>query len=336
MAWLALVANIVLQTVITALLGLSLSAADSLLLLALAAAASMVLGAVVARVRGRVEIRRGSGLRRLAWLNVWTAVSFIAFFLGVAVHSAGVVFTLEASFAPLGVTVWTAFRAYRGDNRALPGRAQWCEVVVPGLLGTSLVAVMASSDPGGMIALLVAAVLGVVAGVAAGGTVIVSRELGRDEVGVGQVMAHRFYATGVFAVTALLTLIPCGLLAPPGLHVGILGVAALGSVVAPLFLAQYAAQRLAPIALAAGLATMPAITIAIELASGRAVGWMVLLLGALIVPANLVLLATQSHKKWIRSASFLSRPTFSVLTEHALPRITCENAACGGLQPFNH
>ncbi len=307
--WLAMVANIGLQTVITALLGLSLTPADSLLLLALAAAASMIFGAGAARGRGRVERGNVSDVRRLAWLNVWTAVAFIAFFLGVAVHSAGVVFTLEATFAPLGVTAWTALRAFHGGDGALPDAAQWLAVVLLGALGSSLVAVMASSDPGGMVDLLVATVLGVIAGVAAGGTVVVSRELGRDGISVRQVMAHRFYATGGFAVTGLLTLVPSGVLAPPGLHVGVLGVAALACVVAPLFLAQYAAQRLAPISMTAAMATMPAIAIAVELASGRTVSWIVLLLGALIVPANVVLLATQSHGRRTRSTFFASRPT---------------------------
>lgn len=297
MAWLALITNIGLQTAITALLGLSLTPTDSLVLLVLAAGASMVLGAVTSRRRGSGEMWQGPCMRRLAWLNLWTAVSFVAFFLGVAVHSAGVVFTLEASFAPLGVTAWTAVCAHRADDRVLPAPAQWWAAALLGVLGTSLVAVMASSEPGGMIALLVAAVLGVVAGVAAGGVVIVSRDLGRSGLGVGHVMAHRFYATGGFAVTALLTLVPCGVLAPPRLHVGVLGVAALGSVVAPLFLAQYAAQRLAPIAFTAAMATMPATTIAVELLSGRALSWIVLLLGVLIVPANLVLIATQSQQK---------------------------------------
>ena len=49
MSWLALVAGIGLQAVITALLGLSLTPADSLLLLVIAAAAGSLLGAVAGR-----------------------------------------------------------------------------------------------------------------------------------------------------------------------------------------------------------------------------------------------------------------------------------------------
>lgn len=297
MAWLALIVGIGSQAVITALLGLSLTAADSLLMLALAAAACTLLGAVATRRNRCASTGHAPGVRVLVWLNVWTAVSFVAFFLGVAVHSAAVVFTLEASFAPLAVTAWTAFRAHCGDNQAPPGLAQRWAACILAVLGTSLVVVMAQSDSGGLIALLVAAALGAIAGVAAGGVAIVSRRLGQSGVGVGQVMAHRFYATGIFALTALLTLIPSGLLEPPVLPVGLIGGAALAAVVAPLFLLQYAMQRLTPVSVTAALATMPAITIGSELASGRAVNWIVPLLGVLIVPANLVLLVTQQQKR---------------------------------------
>jgi drug/metabolite transporter (DMT)-like permease len=224
---------------------------------------------------------------------VWTAISFVAFFLGVGVHSAAVVFTLEASFAPLAVTAWAVIRAHRGDEQARPGAAQRRAACMLAVLGTSLVVVMAQADSGGMISFLAAALLGVIAGVAAGGVIIVSRGLGRAGVSVGHVMAHRFYATVVFAAIVLLTLVPYGLLAPPSLSVGLIGAAALSCVVVPLFLLQYAMQQLSPVSVTAALATMPAITIAIELASGRPVSWMVLFLGVLIVPANLVLLVTQ-------------------------------------------
>jgi hypothetical protein len=99
--WLAMVAGVSLQAVITALLGLSLTAADSLQMLGFAAAACTLLGTVAARGNRRISVGR-AGVRQLVWLNVWTAVSFMAFFLGVAADSAGVVFALEASFAPLG------------------------------------------------------------------------------------------------------------------------------------------------------------------------------------------------------------------------------------------
>jgi hypothetical protein len=189
---------------------------------------------------------------------------------------------------------------HRSDDHPVPSPAQWWAACLLAVLGTSLVAVMARSHSGGMIALLVAAMLGVIAGLAAGGVVIVSRNLGCSGVGVGQVMAHRFYVTGTFAVIALLVLIPCGLLAPPVLDVGVIGVAALTCMVTPLFLQQYAMQRLAPVPVTAAVATMPAIAIAIELVSGRAVSWIVLLLGVLIVPGNLTLLAQSKNRKGSR------------------------------------
>src|ERR1700761_5683386 len=146
-----------LQAVITALLGLSFSAADSLLMLALAAAACTLIGSVAARGNCRTLLEHKQGVRALIWLNVWTAISFVAFFLGVAVHSATVVFTLEASFAPLAVTTWAVFRARRNGDQARPGPAQRWAACMLAVLGTSLVLVMAQSDSGGMVALGAAA-----------------------------------------------------------------------------------------------------------------------------------------------------------------------------------
>jgi drug/metabolite transporter (DMT)-like permease len=225
-----------------------------------------------------------------------------------------VVFTLEASFAPLAVTTWAGFRMYRGDDQARPDPAQRWAARMLAVLGTSLVVVMAQSDSGGMISFLAAALLGVIAGVAAGGVVIVSRGLGGAGVGVVQVMAHRFYATVIFAAIVLLTLVPYGLLAPPVLNIGVIGAAALTCLVAPLFLLQYGMQRLTPLSVTAALATMPAITIAIELASGRPVNWIVLFLGLLIVPANLALLVTQRPELTLSRLSLLRTTLFD--TEH--------------------
>jgi drug/metabolite transporter (DMT)-like permease len=297
MAWLALLAGIGLQSVVTALLGLSMTPTDSLLMLALAAVACTLLGAVAAVVNRDATVARKPGVRALVWLNIWTAISFVAFFLGMGIHSAGVVFTLEASFAPLAVVAWNLFRVHRGDDQPGPSPVHVWPTCVLAVLGSSLVAVIAQSESGGVISLLSAAALGLIAGIAAGGVVIVSRGLGRTGVGVGRVMAHRFYATVVFAATILLTLIPSGMLAPPARDLGLIGAAALASIVAPLFLLQYAMQRLSPLSVTAALAAMPAITIAIELASGRPVTWIVLFLGVLIVPANLALIVRQRQRR---------------------------------------
>jgi drug/metabolite transporter (DMT)-like permease len=308
MAWLTLVAGIVLQAVITALLGLSLTPTDSLLVLAIAAAACVLSGAVAGRRHRPELLRRPSAMRALVGLNVWTAVMFVAFFLGVAIYGAPVVFTLEASFAPLAVTAWSALRAHRGGAEARPRPAQWGAACVLAALGAALVVVLAQAASAGMTALLLAAALGIISGVAAAGLVIVSRELGRNGADVRYVMAHRFYATFVFATTALVTLVPPGFLEPPALHFGMAGVAALASIVTPLFLLQYAMQRLAPLSITAALATMPAITFGIELASGRPVSWGVLLLGLLIVPGSVALLITQREQTPTSPRPFVPNP----------------------------
>jgi hypothetical protein len=308
MPWLALLIGNCLHAVITSLLGLSrITPSDSLAILAIAAAACTVLGGAAA---GRNPAARLPAPKSLAWLNLWTAVTFVAFFLGVAVYGALVVFTLGASFAPLAVTAWSGIQAHRNQvgNQTLtsPGHAQWCAVALLAVLGSSLVATLAGSDSRGIGALLVAAVLGVIDGVAAGGVAIMSRELGRDGVGVWQVMAHRYYATVIVAVAALLVLVPSGLLAAPSMSLSMSIAAAFGSLVVPFFLIQYAIQRLAPVLVTAALALIPAIALFVEMAAGRTVHWPALVLGLLIVPASLAIFATE-QKKAVNSEAMKAR-----------------------------
>jgi drug/metabolite transporter (DMT)-like permease len=290
MPWLALLAGNAMHAVITALLGLSIiTPADSLLILAIAAAASTVLGAWAARWN---PAGRAPAVRTMAWLNLWTAVTFIAFFLGLAVYGAVVVFTLGASFAPLAVTAWSGLQAARNQGTR-PGRAQWWAVCLLAGLGSALVTALAWSDDRGIVALLVAAALGVIDGTAAGGVAIVSRGLGRDGVGLWHVMAHRYYATTVVAAVALLVLVPSGVLAAPSMSLSLSIAAALGSLVVPFFLIQYAVQRLAPVLVTAAMALVPTIALFVEMAAGRAVSWPALVLGLLIVPVSLAVFATE-------------------------------------------
>ncbi|WP_232021964.1 hypothetical protein [Mycobacterium basiliense] len=288
----ALITGNGLHAVITALLGLSMiTAADSLRILAIAAAASALLGAATARRNHSVSPTCPSTVRNLGWLNLWTAVTFTAFFLGVAVYDAAVVFTLGASFAPVAVTAWSSIRAQHGHDSSPPSSAQWRAVVLLAALGTSLVATMAWSNSRGIVPLLVAGVLGVIDGIAAGGVAVVSRSLGRSGVGVWQVMAHRYYATVVVAAVALLVLVPSGLLAAPKMSLSMSIGAAFASLVVPFFLMQYAIQRLSPVLVTAALALIPVIALLVELAAGRPVSGASLLLGLLIVPASLAIFA---------------------------------------------
>ncbi|ETW24128.1 hypothetical protein [Mycobacterium gastri] len=301
MPWLALIAGNGLHAVITALLGLSMiTPADSLLILAIAAAACTLFGGLASRVTGRNREASGAGTgvaatRTLGWLNLWTAVTFVAFFLGVAVYGAAVVFTLGASLAPLAVTAWSGLRAGRGAATTRPSAAQWWAVGVLAVLGAALVAALAGTDSRGIGALLVASALGVIDGFAAGGVAIVSRSLGSNGISVWQVMAHRYYATVVVAAAALLILVPCGLLAAPRMSVGMSIGAAFASLVVPFFLMQYAIQRLAPVLVTGTLALVPAIALFVEIAVGHAVSWPALLLALLIVPASVAIFATQQE-----------------------------------------
>jgi hypothetical protein len=295
MPWLALLAGNGLHAVITALLGLSMiTAADGLLILAIAAAACTVLGAVAARrdISGSVAGARSK--HTFGWLNLWTAVTFVAFFLGVAVYSAVVVFTLAASIAPFAVTAWSARQARRGAASA-PGLAQWSAVGLLAVLGAALVVALAGSDPRGLGALLFAAVLGAIDGSAAGGVAVVSRDLGSSGVSVWRVMAHRYYATVVVATLALLVLVPAGVLAAPTLSLSMSIGAAFASLVVPFLLMQYAIQRLAPVLVTGALALVPVIALLVEVAAGRAVGWPAVLFGLLIVPASLAIFATRAQ-----------------------------------------
>lgn len=295
MPWLALLAGKGLHAVITALLGLSMiTAADGLLILAIAAAACTVPGAVAARrdISGSVAGARSK--HTFGWLNLWTAVTFVAFFLGVAVYSAVVVFTLAASIAPLAVTAWSSRQARRGAAPA-PRLAQWSAVGLLAVLGAALVVALAGSDPRGLGALLCAAVLGVIDGTAAGGVAVVSRDLGSNGVSLWRVMAHRYYATVVVATLALLVLVPAGVLAAPTLSLSMSIGAAFASLVVPFLLMQYAIQRLAPVLVTGALALVPVIALFVEVAAGRAVGWPAVLFGLLIVPASLAIFATRAQ-----------------------------------------
>lgn len=310
----ALAAGVGLQAVITAALGLSLTEGDSLLMLVIAALACMLAGIATRRGDNDGRAWRGPTIALLTSLNVWTAVSFISFFLGVAVHSAAVVFTLEASFAPLGLIVWTAIRTH-----ARPGPAQCWAALLLAVLGTLSVAAIARSDSGGMAALLVASGLGVLAGVAAGRVARTSRDLARHGVGVSQVMTHRFYLTAIVATGALFTFVPNGFLRPPALHVGLIVAAALATVVVPIYLLQYSMQRLEPLAVTAALATMPAIAIVVELTSGQSMSGMVLLLGILFVPATLVLTLTRGNETKPRAPQTL-QPEMSISESTSIRR----------------
>jgi len=297
MPWAALIAGNGLHAVVTALLGLSMiTAADSLLILAIAAAACTVLGALaVRRNAASAAATAGSATRTLGWLNLWTAVAFVAFFLGVAVYGAVVVFTLGASLAPFAVTAWSGFQASRGGAVTRPSAAQWWAVSLLAALGAALVVALAGSDSRGIGALLVASALGVIDGFASGGVAIVSRSLGSKGISVWQVMAHRYYATVVVAGVALLVLVPSGLLDAPRMSVGMSIGAAFASLVVPFFLMQYAIQHLSPLLVTGTLALIPAIALVVEIVDGLAVSWPVLLLALLIVPASLAILATQQQ-----------------------------------------
>lgn len=239
---------------------------------------------------------RAPAARSLAWLNLWTAVTFVAFFLGVAIYGAVVVFTLGASFAPVAVTAWSGVQAGRDPASTRPGRAQWWAVGLLAVLGCLLVATQARPDSRGIAPLLAAAALGVIDGMAAGGAAVVSRRLGRDGVGVWHVMAHRYYATTGVAAIALLVLVPAGVLAAPSMPLSVSVAAALGSLVVPFFLIQYAIQRLAPVLVTTALALIPETALFVEMADGRAVSWPALMLGLLIVPASIAIFATE-HKR---------------------------------------
>lgn len=310
MAWLALLAGNAMHAAITALLGLSIiTPADSLLILAIAAAACTVLGRLAAR---QDSASRTPAVRPLAWLNLWTAVTFLAFFLGVAIYGAVVVFTLGASFAPLSVTAWSGFQAARGNASTRPGRAQWWAVCLLAGLGSSLVAALGWSDSRGIMALLAAAALGVVDGLAAGGVAVVSRRLGRDGAGVRQVMAHRYYATAVVASAALLVLVPSGAIPAPSMPLSVSIAAALGSLVVPLFSIQYAIQPLSPVLVTAALALVPAIALFVEIAGGRTVNWPAVVLGLLIVPASLAVFAAEHRHESGRGRTTAPRVSLAV------------------------
>lgn len=319
MAWLALAAGVGLQAIVTALMGISLTAADSLLLLVFAAMGATVSGRLLGRRHRQAAPAASSPSRSsVVKLNLWTAVMFLAFFLGVSTHGAAVMFTLEASLAPLAVLMWTANQSRR--NACLPEvpSPQWVAAAVLAGLGVSLVAVQAHETLIGS-NLLAGSALGVIAAVAAGGVIVVSRELGLAGVSVCDAMGIRFNATLALALAGFLACVPAGVLGAPQLHVGITLVAAFASIVIPMFLLQFAMQRLAPASITAVLATIPALTFGTELLSGQVVSAVAVLASLLIVPASLVLLLTQRAPEPMLADSTPMPESVAASARHSVP-----------------
>lgn len=292
-AALILTSGVAFQAIVTAVLGLSMNVADSLLLVAVAA-----FGCVLAAVATRTTHPGAAGttkatLRLLAWLNVWTAAAYLTFFVGLGIKSASVVFMLEATSAPLAVTAWSAIESRLYAREAAPRSSQWWAAGALAALGVLVVTamVLASGDEIGP--LLAASALGMLSGAAAGATVIVCRRLGNAQVSVRHVMAHRFYLVFAVAVAALVILLPTGHLAPPTISLPMLALTAVASMVLPLFAVQFAVQRLAPAVTTAVFAMLPAVTLIVERAAGNAVTWPVLLVAALILPVSLAVMMSQ-------------------------------------------
>ncbi|WP_445166066.1 hypothetical protein ACTXG7_19595 [Mycolicibacterium sp. Dal123E01] len=289
-AWFALALGIAMQAVITALLGLSLTPADSLMLLMLAALICTVSGRLFGPQTDNAGETADLPNSVVLRLNLWTAVMFVAFFLGVATHGAPVVFTLEATLAPIAVLAW---RSLTSEHRAT--RFQWALAAVLAALGAGIVTLLAHNTFSDIRALLTASALGVAAAVAAAGVIVISRELGRTGVDARKVVGRRFVATLAITSVAQLILIPVGLIEPPSLHFGVAAGAALASIVVPIYLLQFAMHRLSPTTITAGLATIPALTFATEFLVGHQVEPVAVLLSIFIMPASLALLRAETQ-----------------------------------------
>lgn len=292
MAWFALCLGVAMQAVITALLGLSLTPADSLVMLVLAALTCTVSGRLGGHQPHAVSTSAARTAPALVRLNAWTAVMLMAVFLGVACHGAPVVFALEATLAPLGVLVWTSVKP-RCTTRATG--LQWSLATVLAALGIGLVAVLAHVTVDRLTALLTASTFGIIAAFAAAGVVVVSRELGQLNITARQVVGRRFQLTFVIAGAALLTLVPAGMIEPPRLHLGVAAAAALTSIAVPIFLLQYAMHHLSPMSVTAAWTTIPALTFGGEALVGRQVDAVAVLLSLLIVPVSLLLLRAETY-----------------------------------------
>lgn len=289
MAWIALLAGILLQAVVTSLLGLSMTRGDSLVLVAMAAGMCMLCGWFKRPGSTPLVAPR---TRSLVWMNVWTAIMFIAFFLGVSLHGAPVVFAIESSFVPFMVVAWTTITARRQGCRR-PDVAQQSVAALLAGLGCALVVVLARDNATATTELVAASVMGVIASGGAAAVMILSRQLGRAGVSVAHVMSRRFVLTLALATAGLILLVPAGVIEAPHLGLGIAAVGALASITAPMYLMQFGMQRLAPTSVTAAVATVPAITFVVAMVCGDPVSLSALLLSLLIVPGSVALLMAQ-------------------------------------------
>jgi drug/metabolite transporter (DMT)-like permease len=297
MAVIALVAAILSQVVATALLGLSLDAFGGLLL--------VFVGAVLATASAMWWLRRRpqdvpadaarAELRPvLLRLNCWTAVSLLAFFLGVVAHSAGVLFTLEVATAPVAVTIGTARRA-RSQGITGPGLAQWVGAVTLILIGATTVALI-EVDGTSATGLVVSIALGLIAGGSVGAVVMLSERLGSSGAGVAYVMANRFHLTYMLAAVGAVFVFVLGSPAPVGSELALVALAGLATMSVPMYMLQFAMQRMRPLSVTTALATMPVLTLLTELVAGSAPGTLRLVVALLIVPVSAVLVIAQRRR----------------------------------------
>lgn len=293
---LSLVAAVVLQAVTTALLGLSFSVADSVVMLTIGAGSAAAVGALWLRRRPELKpppVVRLSVRGALVRLNVWSAICFGAFFLGIVVHEAPIVFALEVGFAPLAATVWS----WHQGGRSAPAPRQWVGAGVMAVLSLAMAGIAQLSNPASLAGVLLGWGLGVVAGVAVAALAITSRSLGAQGISFPYVIANRFHATYVGAAVVLAALLAAGQLSISATRLAIIAAFAVAAMVIPLILLQFAMLKLNPLSVTAALAAVPAATALLTALAGGGVSWHVTALAVLIVPVSLWLAARSASTR---------------------------------------
>lgn len=221
----------------------------------------------------------GTGLRLALVNNVWTALSFIAFFLALKYLPPATVAATEIGVSLATVNAVTSWRAH-----ALPHwtRLAACVGIFAGCIllgGTELSRFGTGPMP---MTVWLALAAGVVAGIASALTVAASRRLAMSGWNSASVLAHRFYLT--IALTLVWFICAGGALPEAGTAGAILAVGTV-SLLLPVLLLQFALRRTDTLTVLVCMASQPMLSFAFSMASLRYAWDVPTLAGVLIVTA---------------------------------------------------
>ncbi|MFG2196713.1 EamA family transporter [Streptomyces sp. NPDC048639] len=200
-------------------------------------------------------------------INVAGAVSFLCFYAALTLLPASIVTVVEASAGPLVLLGLVTLSSSRNGTLVHKrGRAQWLLASVMPLI--SLLMCVAALREHSTAETVAGAALALVSGVGVAFVAVSSHHLARHGVSPTHVMSVRFHLSYILALA--LHFITAGALPTDWQRLLLMVALGLGAVVVPLFLFQIALHRIRPIVFLLLFSCLPAITLGLEWALGRA------------------------------------------------------------------